>query len=174
MRRPDYLGGGKESLLSALSRLPVIIPDAVFVEAMNAAGKLGAQEFLDWYRDHMADVRVDPTEVFATVQVVARAGRWQRDLGERAALEVIRLYPLAQYERALLLGDDRDIGRVIVIDPDKLILLTTWDDLLQLEEAQRIQSADAVIEAVRAAGRNPPTRDMWSRHDPKFAMPCAR
>jgi hypothetical protein len=25
-----------------------------------------------------------------------------------------------------------------------------------------------VIEAVRAAGRNPPTRDMWSRHDPEI------
>jgi hypothetical protein len=81
---------------------------------------------------------------------------------------VIRNYPLAQNERALLLSDDRDIGRVIVIDPDKLILLTTWDYLRQLEEAQRIQSADAVIEAVRAAGRNPPTREMWGRHDPEI------
>jgi hypothetical protein len=81
---------------------------------------------------------------------------------------VIRNYPLAHSERALLLSDDRDIGRVIVIDPDRLILLTTWDYLRQLEEAQRIQSADAVIEAVRAAGRNPPTRDIWSRHDPEI------
>ena len=35
------------------------------------------------------------------------------------------------------------------------------DYLRQLEEAQRIQLADAVIEAVRAAGRNPPTRETW-------------
>jgi hypothetical protein len=66
-----------------------------------------------------------------------------------AALEVIRNYPLAEQERALLLSDDRDIGRVVVIDPDRLILLTTWDYLRQLEEARRIQSADAVIEAVK-------------------------
>jgi hypothetical protein len=145
--------------------LPVIIPDAVFFEATNAAGKLGAEEILDWYRAHMDAVRVEPTEAFATAQLAAQVGRRPRDIGERAALEVIRNYPLAQDQRALLLSDDRDIGRVIVIDPDKLILLTTWDYLRQLEEAQRIQSADAVIDAVRAKGRNPPTRDIWSHHD---------
>jgi hypothetical protein len=47
-------------------------------------------------------------------------------------------------------------------------LLTTWDYLRQLEEAQRIQSADAVMEAVRQAGRNPPRRDLWSEHDPEI------
>ena len=57
---------------------------------------------------------------------MARAGRRQCDRAQRAALDVIRNHPLAQNERALLLSDDRDIGRVIVIDPDKLILLTTW------------------------------------------------
>jgi hypothetical protein len=36
-----------------------------------------------------------------------------------------------------------------------------------LEAAQRIQSADAVIATVREAGRNPPTRDLWSQHDPE-------
>jgi len=148
--------------------LPVIIPDAVFVEATNIAGKLGAQEILDWYRDHIDAVRVEPTEAFATAQLAASAGRRSRDVGERAALEVIRHYPLAHNERALLLSDDRDIGRVIVIDPDRLILLTTWDYLRQLEQAQRIQSAEAVMEAVRAAGRNPPSHDLFSPHDPEI------
>jgi hypothetical protein len=83
----------------------------------------------------MDAVRVEPTEVFATAQLVARTGRLARDLGERAALEVIRTDPLAEQERALLLSDDRDVGRVVVIDPDRLILLTTWDYLRQLEEA---------------------------------------
>jgi hypothetical protein len=66
------------------------------------------------------------------------------------------------------LSDDRDAERLVVLEPDKAILLTTWDYLRQLEEAQRIQSADAVIEAVRKAGRNPPTRDVWSQHDPEI------
>ena len=55
--------------------------------------------------------------LFAIAQLAARAGRRQRDLGERASLEIIRNYPLAQNERALLLSDDRDIGRVIVGRP---------------------------------------------------------
>ena len=84
--------------------LPVIIPDAVFFEATNAAGKLGAQEILDWYRDHMNAVQVEPTEAFAAAQHAARAGRRQRDLGERASLEVIRNYPLVQNERAPYIG----------------------------------------------------------------------
>ena len=150
-------------------RLPVVIPDAVFYEATNASGKLGAQEILDWYRSHMGAVRVEPTEAFqnATALLAAQGGRLPRDLGERAAVELIRNYPLSDNERALLLSDDRDLDRVVVVDPQKLILLTTWDYLRQLEEARRIQSAAAVFEAVREAGRHPSIRDMWSRHDPE-------
>jgi hypothetical protein len=72
----------------------------------------------------MDTVRVEPTEAFATAQLAAPASRRPRDLGERASLEIILNYPLAQNERALLSSDNRDIGRVIVIDPDRLILLT--------------------------------------------------
>ena len=146
----------------------MLIPDAVFHEATGAAGKLGAQEILDWYRGHMDAVRIEPTEIFQreTTLLEVQGGHLSRDLGERAAVELIRSYPLGEHERALLLSDDRDAERLVIIDPDKLILLTTWDYLRQLEEAQRIQSAAAIIEAARAAGRNPPTRDLWSRHDP--------
>jgi hypothetical protein len=150
--------------------LPIVIPDAVFYEATNASGKLGAQEILDWYRAHMPVVRIEPTEAFqnATALLALQGGRLPRDLGERAAVELIRNYPLADTERALLLSDDRDLDRVVVVDPQKLILLTTWDYLRQLEEAQRIQSAEAVFEAVREAGRHPPTRDLWGQHDPEI------
>jgi hypothetical protein len=81
--------------------------------------------------------RVEPSEAFqdAAALLTARTGRMPRNLGERAALEIIRNYPLAPQERALLLSDDRDIGRIVVIDPERLILLTTWDYLVQLEEA---------------------------------------
>jgi hypothetical protein len=149
--------------------LPVLIPDAVFHEATGAAGKLGAQEILDWYRAHTDAVRVEPTEIFQNEMTLREitGHRPSRDLGERAALEVIRSLPMGVGERALLLSDDRDAERLVIIDPEKTILLTTWDFLRQLEEARRIQSADAIIAAVRAAGRNPPTRDLWSQHDPE-------
>lgn len=151
-------------------QLPVIIPDAVLYEATGAAGKLGADEILDWYRTHAALVRIEPTEIFQNEMTLREiAGRRPaRDLGERAAIEVIRTLPLGEDERVLLLSDDRDAERLVIVDADKLILLTTWDYLRQLEEAQRIQSADAVIEAVRQTGRNPPLRDLWSGHDPEI------
>ena len=97
-----------------------------------------------------------------------QAGRLERDLGERAAIEVIRSFPLSEKERALLLSDDRDVQRVIVVDPQRIILLTTWDYLRQLEAARRIQSADAVFDAARRQGRNPPTVDLWSGHAPEI------
>jgi len=150
--------------------LPVIIPDAVFHEATAAGGKLGAQEIIDWYRDHTDDVRIEPTEIFQKEMMLLEQGaqRISRDVGERAALEVIRYTHLLNDEddRALLLSDDSGVERLIVIDPDRLILMTTWDYLRQLEEAQRIQSADAVLELVMESGRNPPRRDLWSNHDP--------
>lgn len=149
--------------------LPVLIPDAVFHEATSGAGKLGAQAILDWYRAHTEVVRVEPTGIFAEEMVLRAAlpGRKPpRDLGERAAMEVIRSALLAADARALLLTDDRDAERLVALDPDRTILLTTWDFLRQLEEAQRIQSAALVMAAVREAGRNPPQRDLWSRLDP--------
>ena len=61
-----------------------------------------------------------------------------------------------------------DAERLSIVDPDRLILLTTWDYLRLLEGAQRIQSAQAVIDAVQLTGRNPPTRDPWTAHDPEI------
>src|SRR6185312_17222346 len=44
--------------------LPVLSPDAVFHEATAEAGKLGAQEIIDWYRAHMDAARIEPTDTF--------------------------------------------------------------------------------------------------------------
>lgn len=151
--------------------LPVIIPDAVFHEATAVAGKLGAQEILDWYRNHTDAVRVEPTATFREEMILREAipGRKPaRDLGERAAIELIRNYPLADNARALLLSDDRDSERLLAFEPEKNILLTTWDYLRQLEGARRIQSADAVMARVRERGRSPPLRDLWSDHAPEI------
>jgi hypothetical protein len=150
--------------------LPVIIPDAVFHEATAAAGKLGAREILDWYRAHIDRVRVEPTTIFREemlLREVMPGRRAARDLGERAALEVIRDFPLADEARALLLSDDRDAERLVAYQPNRAILLTTWDYLRLLEETRRIQSADAVMDAARVVGRHPPQRDLWNDLDPE-------
>jgi hypothetical protein len=82
--------------------LPVLIPDAVFHEATAAGGKPGAQEILDWYRGHMDEVRIEPTEIFQNEMLLREmAGhRPSRDLGERAALELIRNLPMGPGDRA--------------------------------------------------------------------------
>lgn len=150
--------------------LPVIIPDAVFYEATRQIDKLGAQEIVDWQRANSPRVRVDPTQALTNEfeRLARQGGRMTKDLGERAAVETIRNHPLAEDERAILLSDDRDVDRIVVIDPEKIILLTTWDYLHQLEEAQRIQSADVVFAAARDRGRNPPAHELWSQHDPEI------
>jgi len=150
--------------------LPVAIPDAVFHEATAGASKLGAQAIIDWYRSNRTKVTIEPTEAFEAERLLSEQPGYRpsRDLGERAALELVRHAGLlvGPDDRALLLSDDRDVERLLVVDPERIILLTTWDFLRQLEEAQRIQSADAVIDLVRAAGRNPVQRDLWSGHEP--------
>jgi hypothetical protein len=150
--------------------LPVIIPDAVFYEATVQIDRLGAQEIIEWQRGRHTAVLIEPTEAFKNElqRLALQGGRLEKDLGERAAVEIIRTFPLAEHERAILLSDDRDVNRVVVIDPQKIILLTTWDYLRQLEEARRIQSADAVFEAARERGRHPPAVDIWSQHDPEI------
>jgi hypothetical protein len=150
--------------------LPVVIPDAVFYEATAQIDRLGAQEIIDWQRAHPERVLLEPTEVFKNElqRLTHGGGRMERDLGERAAVETVRNFPLAVDDRAILLSDDRDVERLVVVDPQRVILLTTWDYLSQLEAAQRIQSADAVIEAARQRGRNPPIAELWNRHDPEI------
>ena len=84
---------------------PVLIPDAVFHEATAAAGKLGTQEIIDWYRTRIDAVRIEPTDIFQREMsfLELQGGRLARDVGERAALELIRAYPLRPDERAPLL-----------------------------------------------------------------------
>lgn len=151
-------------------RTPIIIPDAVFYEATRQIDKLGAQAIINWVRIHADSVRIEPTEAFKNevVRISTQGGRMTRDLGERAAVEVIRDYPMRDDDRAILLTDDRDVERVVVVDRLRIIPLTTWDYLCQLEEAQRIQSADAVFEAARQAGRYPATHVLWKDHDPEI------
>jgi hypothetical protein len=150
--------------------LPVIIPDAAFYEATRQIDRLKAQEIIEWQRGRHKAVLIEPTEAFKNElqRLALQGGHLEKDLGERAAVEIIRTFPLAEHERAILLSDDRDVNRVVVIDPQKIILLTTWDYLRQLEEARRIQSADAVFEAARERGRHPPAVDIWSQHDPEI------
>jgi hypothetical protein len=165
------LGVTRSLHLLAAAGVPVAIPDAVFYEATAGADKLGAIEIIEWYRENPATVRVEPTEVFqdAIALATSRGRRLPRDLGERSALEVARGSNLLDEpgDRAILLTDDRGTRRLIVTEPEKIVLLTTLDFLRRMEEARKLQSADAIIEEARARGRNPATFELFAGHDPE-------
>ena len=61
-------------------------------------------------------------------------------------------YPLGPEERALLLFEDHRAVRQLAPNPT-IVLIGTRDLLDLLEQAHRIQSADAVYDLARAAGR---------------------
>lgn len=152
--------------------LPVLIPDAVFLEATSAADKLGAKEIVAWYRSNLDKVRVEPTEALAReVRIGVSTGeRMSRNLGELAALELVRDERILRPgEAALLLSDDRDVQRFLATDPANTVLLTTWDYVCLRERHGRIQSADQVFSAATDAGRNAPRRSLWDQHDPEIA-----
>lgn len=148
-------------------KVDILIPDAVFHEATAAAGKIGAQEIIDWYRAQEGKVRVEPTEIFQQVFASSPGQRLPRDRGERAALEVVRSARFhSADDRAIILSDDRDIRRIVVVDPDRVILLSTSDYLGLLEQAGLIQSAKATLALAQAAVRNASERGFWDQHDP--------
>jgi len=152
--------------------LPVIIPDAVFYEATFSGSKLGAQEILDWRTSHRAEISIEPTRVFEEAYALLTmpdSRQRPRDVGERAAIEVIRhSHLLEKNDKAILLADDQDVKGMIALEPERIILMTTTDFLRELETAKRIQSAQYVIDLAAKAGRNLPVRDLYSQHDPEI------
>lgn len=60
--------------------LPVIIPDAVYYEATGSAGKLGAQQIIDWYHAHGDAVRIEPTHPQRNAAALPRLPHTARSL----------------------------------------------------------------------------------------------
>lgn len=152
--------------------LPVILPDAVFYEATVSADKLGAQEIVAWQRDNASDVTVAPTRVFAAYSERFGDGRRYRepDLGERAALELLRETKLlGPHERGLFLLEDSQLmtQHFLTADKERVIPITTHDLLALLEDQHRIQSADAVLARAREAGRTIKRYTLYQDHPPQ-------
>lgn len=141
-----------------LPGLPVIIPDAVYMEATRKSTAIGASDVTEWVQLHADKVSLVPTHVFAADFGSLEAGiNRVPDLGERAALEVIRYTPFTdEHEIAILLSEDDAVikGRFIPQDERHRIVVVTTSDLMQcLEEAQLINSAEAVYDRANDGGR---------------------
>jgi hypothetical protein len=158
---------------------PVIIPDAVFFEATRDVVRLGAGTIVEWVNANLDRVHIAPTNAFTAFARDYEAGLTERelDLGERAAIEYARHHiHLEPDERAVLLSEDRKVTglRIAREESPRAIIITMRDFLLELERIGRINSADAVYDAVVAAGRTPSRRELLDQHDPTLRDAVAR
>lgn len=126
-------------------------------EATRHADQLGAQSIIKWAQANQGRLAVVPTQTFADHRVLQEANpgrKRNRDLGERAALEVLRdTQQIGPGERGILLFEDGDIlcHKVVIRDANRLLLLTTADLLRALKLEGRLQSADHLLDSAVAA-----------------------
>jgi hypothetical protein len=136
-------------------RLPVRLPDAVYVEATRVRGAPGADRIVEWINANLDAVRIVPTEIGIDQQRRMEEGRSLRGLGEQAAIEALdrflRSDPAAE---ALLLFEDTDLSRRRAIVDARVGLIGTGDFLRELEVAGLIQSADRILDLAAVEGRN--------------------
>jgi hypothetical protein len=138
--------------------IPVIIPDAVFYEATSDINRLGAADIVDWSHEHVHQVHIVPTTIFAAHQAALENGLPPiGDVGERAAIEVGRNTTwMTEGESCLLLSEDDRVlrgGFIIGDDAGRIEIISTYDFLTVLEEKRRINSVDAVYQRANDGGR---------------------
>jgi hypothetical protein len=88
-------------------RLPISIPDAVYIESTRVRGAPGANRIVEWINDRLDSVKIVPTEIGIDQQRRLEEGRPIRGLGEQAAIQTLERFlrgdPAAE---ALLLFED--------------------------------------------------------------------
>jgi hypothetical protein len=73
-------------------RIPVSIPDAVYIEATRMRGAPGAEQIVAWINDHLDQLRIMPTDIGIDQQRRLEEGRSIRGLGEQAAIETLERF----------------------------------------------------------------------------------
>ena len=105
--------------------------------------------------DHLDRVRIIPTDIGIDQQRRLEEGRSIRGLGEQAAIETLERFLRGDSEaEALLLFEDSDVNRRRAIVDVRVSLISTGDFLRELEAEGLIQSADHLLDAAAAHGRN--------------------
>jgi hypothetical protein len=116
-------------------RLPVSIPDAVYIEATRVHGAPGAGQIVEWINAHLDTVRIIPTDIGIDQQRRLEEGRSIRGLGEQAAIETLeRFLRTDANAEALLLFEDTDVAKRRAIVDQRVSLITTGDFLRELEQ----------------------------------------
>ena len=144
--------GALDTLL--LLGLPIEIPDAVYFEATRVAGAPGAMSIVEWMETNSA-ARIAVTETGIDQFRRIEEGRPIRGLGEAAALELLgKLLDRDPAAGVLLIFEDTDVEKRRAFMEERAELISTGDLHFELEAAGRIQSADAILDAAAASGRN--------------------
>jgi hypothetical protein len=149
-----------ESLdLLTLPKIKILIPDMVYFETTRDAAKLGARPIVQWTKDNADLVRIATTDVFAEYLALMTLDPKtpSRGRGELAANEVLTDAVAKDPNlEAILLYEDSDITRrkFAALLPERIMTVNTGAYLYSLQEAGRIQSADIIIEAAIAKGRD--------------------
>jgi hypothetical protein len=147
------LAGALDTLLRP--RLPIRIPDAVYIEATRVHGAPGAEQIVEWITAHLDLVQIVPTDIGIDQQRRLEEGRAIRGLGEQAAIEVLERFLRSDTAaEALLLFEDSDIEKRRAIVDQRVGVISTGDFLRELETAGLIQSTDHVLDQAAARGRN--------------------
>lgn len=156
--------------LMYVEQADVVIPDAVLYEATHDASRLGAEDILAWAQAHRDRVEFAPTQAYRLFDAARQSdpGVRQPNLGEQAAVEIIEQPGrLGADERGVLLCEESAIlRRVTVRDRERVVAISTTDFLRILEQEQRIQSADAVLNMALEAGRAASARSYLASHSP--------
>jgi len=135
--------------------LPISIPDAVYIEATRVHGAPGADQIVEWINAHLERVRIIPTDIGIDQQRRLEEGRSIRGLGEQAALETLERFLRSRPDaEALLLFEDSDVRKRRAVVDERASLISTGEFLRELEVVGFIQSADHILDAAAASGRN--------------------
>lgn len=139
--------------------LRVLIPDMVYYEVTQDLAKTGAEDIVQWVRQHQGQVELIVTSVFAEFQVLRAADERTRSKGrgEQSALEVLNVEIDKDPDiEAILLFEDNDIRKRGFVRglPERVTALSTGDLLRELEAAGRIQSSDRILDVAVEKERN--------------------
>ncbi len=153
------LGAAQALSCLIMPNVPVFVPDMVYAEVARDMTKLGAKEVVDWIREHLGQVEIIPTEIYAEYEALQAINPNIRSKGrgEQAALEVLAYEVASDPDlQAVLLFEDSDIRsrEFVRVLPERVTALSTGDLLRELQAAGRIQSSDQILDEAAARGRN--------------------
>jgi len=137
-----------------IPKIPIQIPDAVYIEATRIKDAPGANLIGDWINRNTDMVRVVFTQTGIDQINRLEQHRPIRGMGETAAIETLTIFSqLHPHDRALLIFEDIDVAKRLAVLGDNASIISTGELLRVLELERRIPSAERILDKAAATGR---------------------